>query len=207
VAHLKALNLLENTIIIFTSDNGPVLNDGYEDMADKLVGSHKPAGPFRGGKYSAFEAGTRVPMIVAWKGKIKPQKSNALISQVDLYRSLATMVGVALPASEAIDSENHLSVLMGKSTKGREWMLEESYSFSARNGQWKYIAPIPEDKKLPSFMANKGVESGLSRSHQLYNLSADPGEQVNLSESMPEMVQKMKEYISNVVNKKTIASR
>lgn len=201
VAHLEKLNLLENTIIIFTSDNGPVLNDGYEDLADQLVGSHKPAGPYRGGKYSAFEAGTRVPMIVAWPGTIKPQTSDALVSQIDFYRSFASLLGVNLGESEAIDSEDHLGALTGKSTKAREWMLEESYSFSARQGNWKYIAPIPENKKVPAFMANKGVESGVGRIHQLYDLSKDPGEKQNLADSMPELVQKMQEYVKGVVNK------
>ncbi len=207
VAHLKALNLLENTIIIITSDNGPVLNDGYEDMADKLVGTHKPGGPYRGGKYSAFEAGTRVPMMVIWPGKIAPQTSNALISQVDFYRSFATLLGVKLSPSEAIDSEDQSSALMGKSSTGRAWMLEESYTLSARNGNWKYIAPMPDGKKVPSFMANKGVESGLGRLPQLYKLAEDPGEQKNLADGLPEMVDKMQEYINEVVNKKAAGPR
>jgi arylsulfatase A-like enzyme len=207
VDHLKKLNLLENTIIIFTSDNGPVLNDGYEDLSEKLVGTHKPAGPFRGGKYSAFEAGTRVPMIVSWPGKVSPRKSDALISQVDLYRSLAAISGVPLTEGEAIDSEDHSQALTGKSSTGRTWLLEESYTFSARQGNWKYIAPIQEDKKVPSFMANKGVESGLGRIHQLYNLETDPGERVNMADSMPEMVQKMQQYIGTVVNKKMTGPR
>ena len=201
VEHLKKLNLLENTLIIFTSDNGPVLNDGYDDMADKLIGSHKPAGPFRGGKYSAFEAGTRVPFLVAWPGTIKPGTSQALISQLDLYRSLAALAGVPLTGNEAMDSEDHHEALLGKKPDAREWMLEESYTMSARQGSWKYIAPIPESKKVPSFMANKGVESGLGRAHQLYDLSKDPGEQRNLADSLPDMVQRMQQYIERIVNK------
>jgi arylsulfatase A len=202
VAHLKTLNLLENTLIIFTSDNGPVLNDGYEDMADKLVGNHKPGGPFRGGKYSAFEAGTRVPMIVAWKGKIAPQKSEALINQVDLYRSIASLIGVSPGETEAIDSEDHSSALLGKSGQARTWMLEESYSLSVRKNNWKYIAPVNGDKKVPAFMANKGIESGLAKVPQLYDLSADPGEQKNLANSLPQVVSEMQQYLKSVVNKK-----
>lgn len=202
VAHLKALNLLDNTIIIFTSDNGPVLNDGYEDLADKLVGNHKPGGPYRGGKYSAFEAGTRVPMIVAWNGKITPQKSNALMNQVDFYRSIAALVGLSLPENEAIDSEDHSNALLGKSNQARTWMLEESYSLSARKSNWKYIAPIPATKKLPAFLANKGIETGVAKTPQLYDLSADPGEQKNLADSLPQVVSEMQQYIQSVVSKK-----
>ncbi|MGV3540138.1 MAG: sulfatase-like hydrolase/transferase, partial [Rufibacter sp.] len=72
VKSLKELGLAENTLLIFTSDNGPVLNDGYSDKAEELVGEHKPGGPYRGGKYSAYEAGTRVPTIAYWPGTIKP---------------------------------------------------------------------------------------------------------------------------------------
>lgn len=207
VAHLKRLNLLENTLIIFTSDNGPVLNDGYEDLADKLVGSHLPAGPYRGGKYSAFEAGTRVPMIVAWLGKIAPQKSDALMSQVDFYRSFASILDIPVQEAEAIDSEDHSKALLGLNPKAREWMFEESYTFSARNGDWKYIAPMPKDKKIPAFMANKGIESGVNRQQQLYDLAKDPSEKHNLAESMPELVQKMQEYINAIVTKQISGSK
>ena len=65
---LDEQGLLDNTIIIFSSDNGPVLNDGYYDEAVELIGKHKPAGALSGGKYSLLEAGTRVPFCVYWKG-------------------------------------------------------------------------------------------------------------------------------------------
>ncbi len=201
VAHLKKLNLLENTIIIFTSDNGPVLNDGYEDMAKELLGDHKPAGSYRGGKYSAFEAGTRVPMIVTWQGKIKPQTSEALISQLDFYRSFANFLEIPVAGAEAIDSEDHMDAMLGKSSKAREWMMEESYSYSARWGNWKYIAPISKDKAIPRWMADKGVESGLEWVPQLFDLSKDPGETKNVAETMPEIVKNMQEYVNGILNK------
>jgi arylsulfatase A len=207
VAHLKKLNLLENTIIIFTSDNGPVLNDGYADMAEELIGSHKPAGPYRGGKYSAYEAGTRVPMIVAWPGKIKPQTSDALISQMDFYRSFANLLNVPLAETEAMDSEDHMKALTGESKTGREWMMEESFTFSARWGNWKYIAPVSKDKEIPDWMANKGVESGLERGHQLFDLSKDPGEMKNLADSMPDVVKSMQEYINAIENKQSAVAK
>ncbi len=203
VAHLKKLNLLENTIIIFTSDNGPVLNDGYEDMSEELVGNHKPGGPYRGGKYSAFEAGTRVPMIVTWQGTIKPQTSNALICQLDFYRSFANYLEVPITQTEAIDSEDHMEALIGKSLKGREWMMEESYSYSARWGDWKYIAPVSKDKVIPGWMANKGVESGLERIPQLFDLAKDPGETTNLAENMPDIAAKMQDYLNGILNKES----
>ena len=86
---LKFLGLEENTMIIFSSDNGPVLDDGYEDEAVTRQNGHLPAGILRGGKYSAFEAGTRVPLIISWPKQIKPQVSDALLSQMDFMASFA----------------------------------------------------------------------------------------------------------------------
>ena len=80
---LEEENLLENTLIIISSDNGPVLNDGYYDDAVEKLGDHTPSGIFRGGKYSLFEAGTRVPFITHWKGTIKPNVSNKLIYEIN----------------------------------------------------------------------------------------------------------------------------
>jgi arylsulfatase A-like enzyme len=90
---LEEENLLENTLVIFSSDNGPVLNDGYYDDAVEKQGNHLPAGPLRGGKYSLYEAGTRVPLLVYWKGTIEPAVSDAMVSQLDLFSSLARLVG------------------------------------------------------------------------------------------------------------------
>ena len=90
---LKEEGLTDNTLIIFSSDNGPILDDGYGDKAEQMVGNDKPWGPFNGGKYSAYEAGTRMPTIAYWPGKIKPAKSNALFSQVDFYASIAALTG------------------------------------------------------------------------------------------------------------------
>ncbi len=107
---LNKLGLSKNTMIIFSSDNGPVLDDGYDDKAEELVGNHKPNGPFKGGKYSAYEAGTRVPTIVYWPNKVTPGISNALINQVDLYASLAQLNNQRLTADAAPDSYNVLDL-------------------------------------------------------------------------------------------------
>ena len=123
---IKKLGLDDNTIVIFTSDNGPVLNDGYEDEAVQLLSNHKPAGALRGGKYSAYEGGTRVPTIIRWTNKIKPQVSNALVSQVDFYASLAALVNHKMADNEAIDSENLWATFLGEKNTGRKYLLEES---------------------------------------------------------------------------------
>lgn len=84
-------------MIIFSSDNGPVLNDGYKDGAAEKVGEHKPAGGLRGGKYSLFDGGTHIPLFVYWKGTISPVISDALICQMDLIASLGKLVNASLP--------------------------------------------------------------------------------------------------------------
>jgi arylsulfatase A len=114
---LDSLQLTENTLVIFTSDNGPVLDDGYTDFAEQLVGSHQPSGIYRGGKYSAYEAGTRVPTIMYWKGKIQPGVSKALVSQVDFYKTMAKLVNAKVQSNEAADSEDQLNTWLGKNQK------------------------------------------------------------------------------------------
>lgn len=195
IRELEKRGLAENTLVIFTSDNGPVLNDGYEDGAAEMLGAHRPAGDLRGGKYSAYEAGTRVPTLVYWPGTIRPGTSDALVSQVDLYASLAELVGQPLAEDEAIDSQNLLATLMDATRPGRTYLLEESYTTSLRKGRWKYIEPFAEGKRLPDFMNSKGVEGGFQHYAQLYDLSQDPGEKKNLKDQQPELVQSMQAEI------------
>ena len=115
---LDRLKLSNDTLFIFTSDNGPVVDDGYQDRSPELLGDHKPAGPYRGGKYSAYDGGTRVPFIAQWPGRIKPGTSNALLSQVDLLSSLASFSGQKLPADAAPDSFDVMPALLGESEDG-----------------------------------------------------------------------------------------
>ena len=191
----------ENTIVIFTSDNGPVLNDGYADHAVELVGNHKPSGIFKGGKYSAYEGGTRMPTIVYWKDKINAAKSEALISQVDLFASIAHLLGQEKFIEKLhLDSQNMLPALLGESDQGRKVMLEESFTMSLRNQHWKYIAPVT--KPVPDWLANKDVATGLQKSIQLYNLKDDPAEEYNLAEKFPDKVKEMKGLLEEIMKDK-----
>lgn len=123
---LDRLSLTNNTLVIFSSDNGPVVDDGYHDGAVEHLGDHRPSGPFRGGKYSAFEGGTRVPMIVRWPNKIAAgTKSDALVCHIDFLASFAALVGQSLPEDVAIDSVNVLPALLGKTQVGREELVEQ----------------------------------------------------------------------------------
>jgi len=182
---LEAEGLLENTLIILSSDNGPVLNDGYYDDAVEKLGDHQPAGALRGGKYSLFEAGTRVPFITYWKGQIKPTTSDALVSQVDFYSSLAELVG---SDKRGQDSEALLSTFMGETKKGREELVLEATTRTAfRKGDWAMIPPY----KGPAINKKVNIELANLKGYGLYNLKEDIGQQNNLAETNPEKLKEM----------------
>ncbi|AYN67958.1 arylsulfatase [Euzebyella marina] len=185
VQMLESEGLLENTLIIFSSDNGPVLNDGYYDDAVEKVGNHNPRGPLRGGKYSLFEAGTRVPFFAYWKGKITPGVSEALISQIDLLATLGSLVDSDVKTE---DSKNLLNVLLGDSQEGRNHLILEATSRTAfREGNWVMIPPYE------GAAVNKQVdiELGNSKEYQLYNLKEDIGQSDNLASSHPDKLKEM----------------
>ncbi len=193
INQLEKNGLLENTLIFFSSDNGPVLNDGYEDGAVELLGSHKPAGHLRGGKYSLFEAGTRVPFFVFWKGKIKPAVSEALVSQLDIMGSVASLVKQPLP--EGLDTRDYLKVFTGKSGKGRSHIVQEAQGRVAiRSGNWVYIP------------AYKGAERSITGNELanlpeggLYNLKTDPSQLRNLIQEEPKMAAKLQKLFAESI--------
>ncbi len=196
IAALDRNGLLENTIIILTSDNGPVVDDGYIDRAVELLGDHKPWGPFRGGKYSAFDAGTRVPFIVHWPAKMKAGVSNALVSQVDMYATFAALTGQVLPENAAPDSDNQLKAWIGKDKKGREYVMEQSGTLSVIKGNWKYIEPA----KGVSYWPWTNTETGINPEPQLYDLSEDIGEENNVAPHNPKKVAELAAIIQKVKN-------
>ncbi len=202
VKKLRENGVYENTLIIFSSDNGPILDDGYVDYARELVGDHKPGGPYRGAKYSVYEAGTRMPTIVSWPAKIKPGVSDALLSQTDLYASLANLVGQKLNERDAPDSQNLLDVWMGKSMKGRELLLEEAYTYGLRMGKFKYIHPRENDK-VPAWITNKFVDPGYSKVPLLFDLEKDPGETTNIAEQHPAMLKTFADHLSQILKSPT----
>jgi len=196
---LKTLDqqgLSENTMIIFTSDNGPVIDDGYKDQAVEQLGSHNPSGPFRGGKYSAFEAGTRVPWIVRWPKEIQPGRSSALVSQVDLPSSLAALFGVSLPRDAAPDSFNLLAALLGDINTGRDHLVEQARTLSLRVGDWKWI----EASKGARINRNTNTELGNNPNGYLFFLGDDLGEQNDLSVTYPQKAKEMAEKLEAIRN-------
>ena len=179
VSALKRMGLYDNTIIVLSSDNGPVVDDGYKDEAVELLGDHKPGGEFRGGKYSSFEAGTRIPCVIKWSGKNSGKVNNALLSQVDWFASFASMLEVTLPKGAAPDSENKIDVWMGKTNAGRKTVVLQNAQnvLSIVSGNWKYISPSQGE----SFNRWTSIETGNNPQPQLYNLTTDKGETKNLA--------------------------
>ena len=186
-SYLESKNLLENTLIILSSDNGPVLNDGYFDDAVEKLGAHTPWGNLRGGKYSLFEAGTRVPFLTYWKGQIKPAISDELVSQIDLLNAIVALVG---SKTRSRDGKKLKGVLFQNKGRGRKELIIEATTRTALKFEnWVLIPPYQGPKISP----NVHIELGNETDYQLYNLENDPSQQYNLAEGEP---QKLKELIA-----------
>ena len=193
---LEELGLAENTLVVFTSDNGPVVDDGYEDQAVELLGDHKPAGGLRGGKYSAFEAGTRVPFIVKWPIRIQSGTSDALVSQVDLFASFTSLSGLSLAEDEGGDSMDQLATLLGESTEGRGHLISHNAAgtLSIIKDSWKYIEPSSANP----YNARTDIELGNNPGPQLYNLRVDPSEQKNLADVETERLEELSGLLDKI---------
>jgi arylsulfatase A-like enzyme len=193
---LKAIDrygLTETTLVVLTSDNGPVVDDGYRDEAVEKLGQHTPAGPFRGGKYSKFEGGTRVPFLVRWPGRVKPGRSKALVSQVDFVASFAALAGVSGPIASARDSRDQLRALLGEDGVGRETLIEHAGGLAVRRGKWKYIPGSDGPRK--NVLTHS--ELGNDRAPQLYDLEADPGEIRNVAPEHRDVLEQLRKDLAD----------
>jgi arylsulfatase A len=185
---LELLGITKNTLIVFSSDNGPVLDDGYQDEAVSKLNGHTPWGVLRGGKYSTFEAGTRIPLIMSWPKQSKSGVSEALLCQVDLLTSFSKMLNIKLAEEEAIDSEDMLKPMLGKSPKGRAVLVEQGQeSFAIVKDNWKYIEP----NRRAAMDVLTNTELGNDTQAQLYDLNIDIGEKNNLADKYPQVVNEL----------------
>ena len=193
---LDRCGLKEDTIVVFSSDNGPVLNDGYYDEAVELCGDHRPAGPLRGGKYSMYDGGTRVPFIVSWPGNVETGESDALVSQVDFLASFAALAGVSLDADAGPDSVDVLDALLGQSDEGRAEIVLEGIQARTvlRQGDWVFIPP----HQGPPVNTNVNIETGNSRVPQLYYLADDIGQIENVASVYPDVAERMADRLREI---------
>ncbi len=196
---LDSLGIADNTIVVLSSDNGPVVDDGYIDQAEELLGQHSPTGGLRGGKYSCFEGGTRVPLIVRWPGKVAAgATSSALVSQVDWLASLADLAGARIPAGHAVDSRHALPALLGSDPEGVPSVIElaANHALSVRTPRWKYIEP---SKGGPIVSWGPKIETGYLDKPQLFDLSTPQGilETTNVAPEHPEVVARFEQLLEN----------
>lgn len=199
-SYLKKQNRLENTIIIFSSDNGPVLDDGYDDKAVELTENHNPFGGMRGGKYSGYESGTRVPFIIYWENHIKPQVSEKLISQIDFVASLSSMANVPYDENQSFDSQDYWKTWIGQSERGRDYVIQEFLgdNLAVVTERYKYICPVKNPRKIAW---QTGIETAQAEEPQLYDLSNDRAEKNNIANERPELVEKFDEILVKEKNK------
>ena len=194
---LAQLGLDENTIVIFSSDNGPVLDDGYADRAIELCGDHRPAGPLRGGKYSMFDGGTRVPFLLRWTGTVAPCESAAIVSHVDF-------LGVICIAGRSSPRPGRGSGLdltccprcWDRSDTGRRELVTEGLQARTvlRQGDWVFIPPHDG----PRIIEWTGTETGNLPEAQLYDLSLDIGQIKNVVAEHPERVKEMSHRLREI---------
>ncbi|MCH5335329.1 MAG: sulfatase-like hydrolase/transferase [Alistipes sp.] len=184
---LERSGIADNTLIILSSDNGPVVDDGYLDHAEELLNGHSPTGELRGGKYSAFEGGTAIPLIVSWPARVRMgAESDVLMSQIDWMASLGALIGATFPRGSAPDSFDRLGNLLGEDASHRPWILGQAadHTLSLRTAEWKYIEPSDGEAVISW---GPKIETGYLSSPQLYDMTR-PGELQNVAAANPDMV-------------------
>ena len=192
---LEQLGIEKNTLVIFTSDNGPVLDDGYQDEAVTKLNGHTPAGLLRGGKYSIFEAGTRIPFILQWPAVAQAAQSAALLCQLDLLASFNSLLKLPVAGLDTLDSKNMLQALLGNTMQGRSVMIEQGISTLAIiQDQWKYIEPSDG----PAINQLTNIELGNAPHAQLYNLETDIAEKNNLANMYPNKASEMAALLKKI---------
>ncbi len=196
------LGLAEDTLFVFCSDNGPVMDDGYADEALEKVGNHRAGGPYTGGKYSIYEGGTRTPFITRWKGKIAPRVSDEMVATIDLYNSLAQLTGGSIPEEGALDSIDVLGALLGEAdAEGRSHLVQQDNgsrgNYGFRVGNWKlqrHDAKSARNLVVEVNLANTKVPQ-----FQLFDLEKDPAEKNDLMDVHPEKAAELKAQLEEII--------
>ncbi len=194
---LKAIDevgIAENTLVIFTADNGHSHYTGWDDL---VAAGHHPSGPWRGHKGDIWEGGHRVPLVARWPGRIEPEStSDRLVSLTDLFATCAEIVGEPLPKTGAEDSLSFLPDLLGEgNADGRTSLVSHSNmgEFAWRDGPWKLVYRMAEAKLEPS--------RGKPTVAELYHLGDDPGETENLASRHPDRVARMEKEFAELVGR------
>lgn len=194
---LEVMGLNENTLVIFTSDNGPWNQPSYT-MSQGRAGHPEgsvywgDSGPFRAGKGSLYEGGMRVPCIVRWPGKVPANRvSDAIFSTLDFMPTFGSLAGYDLPSDRVIDGVDQTELLLGQTDDGaREtFVYEHGGKMGAiRKGKWKLLLPGRKPETPHMWLRDFGTND-----YELYNLESDPSEENNLVNENPEIVDELKE--------------
>lgn len=195
--------LSENTLVVFCSDNGPVLDDGYKDDAVEKNGAHRAAGPYSGGKYSVYEGGTRTPFITCWPGTIPVGVSDELVCTIDLATSLASLVGQAMPADACLDSLDVSDALLAKTgATGRDHLVQQDNggggNFGLRVGDWKLVRH--DRKQARNLVVEQQLANTNVPQYQLFDLSADPGEKNDVTAARPQLASQLAERLQKLID-------
>ena len=197
---LNEQGLAENTMIVFCSDNGPALGDGYKDDAKEKLHDHKPAGPYAGGKYRIQEGGTRTPFITWWPGTINPAVSDEIVCTIDMATSLANYLDVEIPEDACLDSLDVMPALLGQpGARGRENLIQQDNgrngvegSFGYRSGKWKLQRKVNRPRQRKGEKGKSAAPAEAKITHRLFDLESDPGESIDLAEQNPEIVERLR---------------
>jgi arylsulfatase A-like enzyme len=210
---LARLGLERNTLVIFTSDNGPVLFDGYFDEAAEKNGDHRPAGGLRGWKYLVFEGACRVPLIARWPARLQPRVTDQLFNLVDLPATLGRLAGAEISPASSPDSLDLSPVLLGETTQNlRDHTVLHGIAdtLALRVGDWKYI---PANTRGPGGGTGGANPSEARftpnqiRSPLLFNLREDPAEERNVIEQHPEKAAEMQRRLETLRKPPVVAGR
>ena len=200
---LDTLGLRDNTLVIYTTDNGPWCQSKYyENKKGHPEGSifWGDPGPLRAGKGSAYEAGSRVPCIVRWPGKVPAGRtSDALWATIDLMPTFTALSGVKSPMDRVIDGIDQTALLSGQTEEGRETFIydqvgdgDANMGVGIRKGKWKLLLPGRKPEQDHRFLMDFGT-NGL----ELYDLDSDIGEKNNVADDHPEVVKELRETLDS----------
>ena len=201
---LEEQGLLDNTLIILTSDNGPVLDDGYVDQAEELVGEHSPTGGLRGGKYSAYEGGTRVPFIVHWPAMIKESAvKDELVSQIDFLDVMAGVAGVV--GGEALSPDGQpgqLATWLGREeAQPRPYAIgmAQNHTLTLCTAGWKFVEP----KGGPTMIQwGPKIETGYSTNPQIFkHTNGEFDENRNMASQNAAVVENLTTQLEKIRNR------